>query len=1416
MPAEKGIFLDVLPRFDMAAMGAILSKVEQMFAKSGAAIGTTFGAEAEAKIARLAEAERKSANVTEDAELRKTRAIHATEIAEQQASVATDRRILAQTRLNDLEATGVASENALAAAKVRVEAATVAETRAAYAATDAALAQTARTRDLAAATALSAKAHDAHSEALAASAATASNAGRAFGLVGGIATGTLVVGLAEATKHAADFQTAMTKLTASAGETQQNVQGISDGILKLAGTVGVSATSLADSMFLVEKAGYHGGDGLKVLTAASQLANAEGADLNDTVNGLTTTMRDFGFGVDQAATVASKMNVAAGDSKAPLQQFSSALHNVEPVAAIAKIKIDEVYAAMARITQSGAGADQASEWLNNTITHLTNMNDQQTKFVEQIGLSAPGLKQDLANPMIGMTGVINEITDKIKGSLNPAQQLVLNTQFQSVTAVKALNDEYAQLTPKGKELADQIKAGTLSASQLKELRLSKETEPMLRNWDQLFQKVAGFNDQLKKGQGDLLSVSAAFAKAFGTDSGLKVASLLAGTPEQVKAMKDEVEKLQHTTAEADGTVKGFNETQATLNAKLKDAKAGFGAAVVELGNAFIPAMTHAANVMKDVAEILAQHPALMYAIVAALGAVSAAWVGLKTVAVVGGIVEGLGTVVTKLGLVKTASLEANAAMEAMGPAAAKGEVGVAAATTAEKAELASVTAVGSGVIATLAAIAGPLLALNWMNDDYNKNHPNQSKSVRSRVGALATADRSGPVGPSTGPHGGKGDQLRGQRAAAGGGAGNVDPLAALNALGTPDGSQPSTLDLSGGGGAAGATGSGSATGAPPVGTRNDPIYIDPQSVTDGLNDSDMGASGTVGGTLMDIFQKSVGDGGFSLKNIASLMTTFVANLALGNPAGKLAAGVGLGGDDSGDMVADATAIENMSPTERIEKENTIKLQKSIRAYKKALREYAKAVQKYGPGSEQALNAEDAALNARDAIDQVQINQQQAGASAVQAFADDQSRGIAATNPGKYARDQAAAGAYSSGGGGANSMSQDQVASAIIREGQKRGLSRDQIVAGLNVAKLESNLGANPASRGQQNQGGTIVQGIFQQDLGYSGDHNDPTNAAGQFFDRLVQRAQPGDSAGQAAVRVQQGTYGSGYVDSQGQGATYDRLVGQTQADANNAAAKANAIPWWLLGHGGGQGPMFRQSGGGAPGNIGPFPVPPGVAPYAAGMTGASLGAPTVGGGTGSWGTVNGVHPGASVASGPASPGVQSSQPKGGSGKGAGASGGGLLGGALGAGAMAANAFAPGAGAGVQIAAEEAERAAGYVGQVGGILAQGVLETFMLHGDNGAGGNGGWIGKIAGGIAGAHPSIPNAAGTAQGLDPKAKQTAPPLSPDQHGQGTVNGTKPGPDQGSNNNTINIENQNINHGDGGAQNRDAMRQLIAFPGM
>lgn len=70
---------------------------------------------------------------------------------------------------------------------------------------------------------------------------------------------------------------------------------------------------------------------------------------------------------------------------------------------------------------------------------------------------------------------------------------------------------------------------------------------------------------------------------------------------------------------------------------------------------------------------------------------------------------------------------------------------------------------------------------------------------------------------------------------------------------------------------------------------------------------------------------------------------------------------------------------------------------------------------------------------------------------------------------------------------------------------------------------------------------------------------------------------------------------------------------------------------------------------------------------------------------------------------------------------------------------------PGAGAAAKIGIQVANRTIGYAAQNAGILASGLMETFSV-GDNPKGSIGaGWLGKLAGGFAGAAPALPNLAG-----------------------------------------------------------------------
>lgn len=72
-------------------------------------------------------------------------------------------------------------------------------------------------------------------------------------------------------------------------------------------------------------------------------------------------------------------------------------------------------------------------------------------------------------------------------------------------------------------------------------------------------------------------------------------------------------------------------------------------------------------------------------------------------------------------------------------------------------------------------------------------------------------------------------------------------------------------------------------------------------------------------------------------------------------------------------------------------------------------------------------------------------------------------------------------------------------------------------------------------------------------------------------------------------------------------------------------------------------------------------------------------------------------------------------------------------------------MAPGAGAAAKIGIQVANRTIGYAAQNAGIIANGIGEFFSV-GDNPKGSIGaGWFGKLAGGIAGAAPALPNLAG-----------------------------------------------------------------------
>lgn len=308
------------------------------------------------------------------------------------------------------------------------------------------------------------------------------------------------------------------------------------------------------------------------------------------------------------------------------------------------------------------------------------------------------------------------------------------------------------------------------------------------------------------------------------------------------------------------------------------------------------------------------------------------------------------------------------------------------------------------------------------------------------------------------------------------------------------------------------------------------------------------------------------------------------------------------------------------------------------------------------------------------------------------------------------------------GGPGGSYTQDQAAAAIIGAAKSRGLNQEQTLAALSVGLLETNLGSNPMTNVAQNQSGTVVQGLFQQDSSYSkyfggGSRTDPGGAARGFVDQYIARGGLSKDPYQAAVDVQVGTYGPGYVRS----------------------FRNRAMDFYTRNGGGGGGPAQA-----AYGMFAGVPSPGGTSPMGYSIPG-----------TGSGGYMPAGYGG--LGPGEMSPSQANSyspvqQQQTGSGKGFGLTGGGLIGMAEKAGTMgAALGGMGGGGIAMQIGEQEMNLAVQQGGKMAAALVSAPMETLGLKGGQmGAPsvGSGGWMHKLVGGMVGQMTNSSNIAGATQ--------------------------------------------------------------------
>jgi TP901 family phage tail tape measure protein len=426
---------------------------------------------------------------------------------------------------------------------------------------------------------------------------TAGKTEASSGLLASAGSKLLLVGLAaaaaggESVHMAADFQQSMTRLVTSAGETEANIGLVSQGILALSVSTNTSTEQLAEGMYMVESAGFHGAAGLQVLKASAEGAAAEGADLYTVANAVTSALNAYSMKSSQAITVTNEMVTAVGQGKMTMQDLSTALAAVLPVAAAAKLSFPQVAGAIATMTSQGMSAQWAAENLRATITSLQDPSQEQIGEMQQLGVNSIQLAKNIGKN--GLTGTINDLYVAVMKGMGPAGLVLLNSFNKSQLASQSATEMIAAMPASIKKTAQAYLNGSLSVAQWQKVMYSSSNSAVTNNLLQQFASVVsvakGFNDQLKQGGGDAQTFTAALSKVMGNAVGLQTALMVGGA--HMSTFKANVQAVANAAKTSGTNVNNWALIQHNFNFQLGSAEKAVEAAAIAMGTALLPAAT---------------------------------------------------------------------------------------------------------------------------------------------------------------------------------------------------------------------------------------------------------------------------------------------------------------------------------------------------------------------------------------------------------------------------------------------------------------------------------------------------------------------------------------------------------------------------------------------------------------------------------------------------------------------------------------------------------------------------------------------------------------------------------------------------------------------------------------------------------
>lgn len=265
------------------------------------------------------------------------------------------------------------------------------------------------------------------------------NAAKGFGkfavkAIGWASTAVSAIG-GYVTKVGADFESAMSEVSAISGATGADLDALTQKAKEMGASTKFSASESAEAFKYMAMAGWETSDMLDGISGVMNLAAASGEDLAEVSDIVTDAITAFGLQASDSAHFADVLAAASNSANTNVAMLGGSFKYVAPVAGALGYSIEDVSVALGMMANSGIKAEMAGRSLRSMLSRLASPTEDVEEAFAQIGLSA---SEALTNAD-GSMKPLSETIEILRGSMSGLDEATKASVASGIAGTEAMS-----------------------------------------------------------------------------------------------------------------------------------------------------------------------------------------------------------------------------------------------------------------------------------------------------------------------------------------------------------------------------------------------------------------------------------------------------------------------------------------------------------------------------------------------------------------------------------------------------------------------------------------------------------------------------------------------------------------------------------------------------------------------------------------------------------------------------------------------------------------------------------------------------------------------------------------------------------------------------------------------------------------